>query len=227
MDPVNFYQKNTYTSGLLPIAIQKLAEATTQVTLKRREILWSPGESAQTVYFIRSGMIKMAQSNQDGRELILHLVSRGEFFGHSSVYSGGVRTCTASSHEDTVLYEVDADDIYKLSTKVPELGQRLTEACARRRQAVETRLKDLIFKNVSSRLSQLFLELSREFGVRDSRGVIINLRLTHKDMASLIGATRETVSFAILDLRKKGAVMTKDRRVIILNEELLEEIAKG
>jgi CRP/FNR family transcriptional regulator len=69
--------------------------------------------------------------------------------------------------------------------------------------------------------------LAPEFGVRDSRGVIVNLKLTHREMASLIGATRETVSFAILDMRRDGLIQTESKRVIIADEEALAKVARG
>jgi CRP/FNR family transcriptional regulator len=71
----------------------------------------------------------------------------------------------------------------------------------------------------------LFLDLADRFGVRDSRGVIVDVRLTHREMASLIGATRETVSVAIVELRNAGHIATEARRVIVVDERALREIA--
>jgi CRP/FNR family transcriptional regulator len=70
----------------------------------------------------------------------------------------------------------------------------------------------------------MLIELSDTFGVRDGRGTIVNLKLTHKEMAGLIGSTRETVSFAILDLRKSGLLATEGKRVILLDEPALREL---
>ena len=94
----------------------------------------------------------------------------------------------------------------------------------KKRRLVENRIGSLLFKTAHSRLANLFLDLAEDFGVRDSRGVIVNIKLTHKEMASLIGATRETVSFAILDLRKSGLILTESKRVIILDEDGLKEL---
>ena len=88
-------------------------------------------------------------------------------------------------------------------------------------------VESLIFKTAHARLADLFLRLSAQFGVRDARGVIVNIRLTHKEMAALIGASRETVSFAILDLRKEGLILTEDKRVVILDERALEQLRDG
>ena len=79
-------------------------------------------------------------------------------------------------------------------------------------------MENLLFRSAHSRLASLFLELSKTFGVRDSRGVIINLKLTHKEIASLIGATRETVSFAMIDLRKDQLIESEGKRVILIDE---------
>ena len=93
-----------------------------------------------------------------------------------------------------------------------------------RRQKLENRVESLLFKSAHSRLAALFLDLGDSFGVRDSRGRIVNLKLTHKEIASLIGATRETVSFAILDLRKDELIQTEGKRVILLDETKLRAL---
>jgi CRP/FNR family transcriptional regulator len=71
------------------------------------------------------------------------------------------------------------------------------------------------------------LELSDTFGVRDSRGVILNLRLTHRDLASLVGINRETASFAILELRAEGLVQSEGKRLVLLDPEALAARASG
>ena len=79
----------------------------------------------------------------------------------------------------------------------------------------------LLFKTAHARIASLLLDLAKTFGVRDSRGTIVNLKLTHKELAAMIGATRETVSFAIVALRKQGIVETEGKRVILLDESKL------
>ena len=76
-------------------------------------------------------------------------------------------------------------------------------------------------------LAGLLLELSRSFGVRDSSGVIIDLRLTHRELAALIGATRETVSVAIVEIRNAGLVRTEQRRVVITDLDGLIAMAEA
>jgi CRP/FNR family cyclic AMP-dependent transcriptional regulator len=103
----------------------------------------------------------------------------------------------------------------------------ITRLVADRRRALEKRIDSLLFKTAHARLASLFLDLLPRFGVRDARGTILNLKLTHREMASLIGASRETVSFAILDLRKDDLILTEDKRVVLLDEERLQALARS
>jgi len=89
------------------------------------------------------------------------------------------------------------------------------------------RMTDLVYETAHARLALLFLELASTFGVRDSRGTIVNLKLTHREMATLIGTTRETVSFAIVDLRKDRVIENQGKRVVILDEDALRQIASS
>src|SRR5690606_28387370 len=122
------------------------------------------------------------------------------------------------------LLSVPRDDFLKLVLQYPQLALRMTRLISERRRRLENRVGGLLFKTAHARLASLFLDLAEDFGVRDSRGVIVNLKLTHKEMASLIGATRETVSFAILDLRRDELILTESKRVVIVDEPGLRRL---
>jgi CRP-like cAMP-binding protein len=85
----------------------------------------------------------------------------------------------------------------------------------------------LLLRPAAARLAHVLLELAETFGVRDSRGVIVNVRLTHRDLAGMVGITRETASFAILELRAEGLVESEGKRVVLLDPAALAARASG
>ena len=88
-----------------------------------------------------------------------------------------------------------------------------------RRKDLETRVEQLIFKDVGAKLAELLLSLGHEHGIADERGMIVGLKITHQEMANLIGSTRETVSLTLSQFKRKGLIQTEGRKVILADPE--------
>lgn len=219
-----FIRQNPIMADLPERELEVLEQVSENVEVRRRHFVWEPGDTAASVYFVRSGIVKLSKVNDEGRELTLHFFTRDQLFGELAVISESPHDTVAEAYEDTQLLTIGKDDFIRVMMRTPQLALRMLRLVGERRQRLENRVESLLFRSAHARLAALFLELALTFGVRDSRGVIINLKLTHKEIASLIGATRETVSFAILDLRKDGLIQTEGKRVILLDEVRLKAL---
>ena len=89
----------------------------------------------------------------------------------------------------------------------------------------EGKIENLIFKDVNSKLAELLLRLGQDYGVDDSRGTLVSLKITHQEMANLIGSTRETVSLTLSQFKRSGLIATEGRRVILSDREGLRALA--
>jgi CRP-like cAMP-binding protein len=105
------------------------------------------------------------------------------------------------------------------------VGYRLSKILAARRRDIENKLENLIFKDVNSKLAELLLRLANEYGIDDSRGTLVGLKITHQEMANLIGSTRETVSLTLSQFKRSGLIRTDGRKVILSDREGLRAIA--
>lgn len=219
-----FIRQNPMLADLPERELEVLEQVSDNVEVRRRHMVWEPGDPANTVYLVRSGIVKLSKLSEEGRELTLNFFTRDQIFGELAVVSEQPHDTLAEAYEDCLLLSIGKDDFLRVMMRTPLLAMRMMRLVGERRQKLENRVESLLFRSAHARLANLFLDLAGTFGVRDSRGVIINLKLTHKEIASLIGATRETVSFAILDLRKDGLIQTEGKRVIILNEPGLKSL---
>lgn len=93
-----------------------------------------------------------------------------------------------------------------------------------RRATIEQRFGKMLYGGAMARFATLLVELADKFGVRDARGVIINLKLTHRELADMIGTSRETVSFSILDLKKQGLLVVEEKRIVLLDQAGLQAL---
>lgn len=195
--------------------------------MKRRQVIFSPGDSSDHIFMLKSGLVKISRMTEEGKELTLYFLSPGDVFGEGALIDRVPRNTLAQAYEDCVLQTIDRESAIHFMSTHTEFLLGITRLIANRRRRLENKIDNLLFKGAHSRLAGLFLELSKEFGVRDSRGIIINLKLTHREIANLIGSTRETVSFALLDMRKDALIQTEGKRVIILDVAKLEQLYEG
>jgi CRP-like cAMP-binding protein len=219
-----FIRQNALFADLPDREIDLLDQAAETLEIRRRSFIWEPGDASDRLYVVRSGIVKISKLSDEGRELTLHFFTRDHLFGELSLVNDQVQETVAEAFEDCNILAINKDDFVRVMMRSPALAMRMIKLVGERRRRLEDRVENLLFKSAHARLAGLFLELSQSFGVRDSRGVIVNLKLTHKEIASLIGATRETVSFAILDLRKDNLIQTEGKRVILLDEPGLKAL---
>jgi CRP-like cAMP-binding protein len=101
----------------------------------------------------------------------------------------------------------------------------MTKILAQRRREIEAKIENLVFKDVNSKLAELLLRFGEEYGVEDARGTLVALKITHQEMANLIGSTRETVSLTLAQFKKRGLIQSEGRKVIISDREGLKALA--
>lgn len=194
-------------------------------TFRPRQVIYLPGDRAQGVHFLSSGRIKISKVTRDGKELTLAYRSEGDFFGEPCLLDGGPREEMAEAMDPSLTVEVDRELLDQLLRTNGLAAYRFSRALIARRKDLETRVEQLIFKDVGSKLAELLLNLGTEHGIADQRGTVVGLKITHQEMANLIGSTRETVSLTLSQFKRKGLIQTEGRKVILADPEGLRAIA--
>jgi CRP-like cAMP-binding protein len=127
--------------------------------------------------------------------------------------------------EITSTVEVERTAVDKLLASTPGVAYQFVRALITRRRELETKVEQLVFKDVGSKLAELLLRLGSEHGVEHKRGLVLALKITHQEMANLIGSTRETVSLTLSQFKRKGLIQTEGRKVILADREGLRSLA--
>jgi CRP-like cAMP-binding protein len=205
--------------------IHRLVQHIELKEVRRRQVVYLPGDPGQTVYFVNGGRVKISKVTRDGKELTLAYRGPGDIFGELSMVDGGPREEMAEAMENALISELSRAEFEKIVQKEPMIGYRLTKTVAARRREVENKIEQLIFKDVNAKLAELLLRLATEYGIEDSRGTLVSLKITHQEMANLIGLTRETVSLTLSQFKRKGLIQTDGRKVILADREGLRALA--
>ena len=169
------------------------------------------------------GPSEACEHAQRALEILYGRVQLGQEVGLGDV-DGAVEE---SARQRSLFPEADAGRAVfdQILNKEGIIGARLVKVVAQRRREVENKIEQLIFKDVNSKLAELLLRLGEEYGIEDSRGTLVSLKITHQEMANLIGSTRETVSLTLSQFKRRGFIHTDGRKVILADRDGLKALA--
>ncbi len=204
--------------------IERLNRVTIMKDIKAKQVLYMQGEPGENVYLLKRGMVKISKTLYDGNELILSIIKPGEIFGELEVIDKESRHAQAVAYSHVLICIISRQELIKMISSNPELGLRLTKIIGFRRRVIENRLENLVFRSVIEKLAALLLELKDQFGKETEAGVLIDITLTHKDLANLIGASRTTVSENLCNFITQGIIRKAGRRFIINNPNYLHDL---
>ena len=205
--------------------VQRLLPGSRLGAYRPRQVVYLPGDRAQGVFFLAQGRVKISKVTRDGKELTLAYRVSGDFFGEPCLLEGGPREEMAEAMDTTTAVEIDREVLDGVLRSSGPTSYRFVRALVARRKELEARVEQLIFKDVGSKLAELLLELGQQHGIQDDRGVVVGLKITHQEMANLIGSTRETVSLTLSQFKRKGLIQTEGRKVILADREGLKALA--
>jgi CRP/FNR family cyclic AMP-dependent transcriptional regulator len=203
-------------SCLLPDERSKLSQIIKERHYKRNAIILMEDDSKNFMYIIFSGKIKVVRINPDGKEQILVIRKRGDFFGEMTLLDGKSQPATIVAMDDTVvglISKSDFDEYFMKDTNV--LKEIISMLCERLRESwVMMRL--LGHPDAETRVRAVLAHISSIYGIKDTRGVMIPFKLTHKEIADFAALTRETVSRLMARLNQSGEIEIIGTRTIIL-----------
>ena len=220
-----YLKKVPLLTDLASDALSRLAEKVEMKEIRRRQVLYLPGDPGAAVFFVNGGRVKVSKVTRDGKELTLAYRAPGDIFGETCLIDGGPREEMAEAMENALVTEIERGEFERLLQGHAMLGYRLSKILAARRRDIENKIENLVFKDVNSKLAELLMRLANEYGVDDSRGTLIALKITHQEMANLIGSTRETVSLTLSQFKRRGLIRTEGRKVIVTDREGLRALS--
>jgi CRP/FNR family transcriptional regulator len=211
--------------ALSPEDMRELSRYTKGRKYKRGEAIYLPGDPNTTVYFLMKGRVKLVYLDERGRKFTTAICRPGQPFGEL-VFSERREPCRfiAQALEDSELCLIPKDDLVRFAQERPQLALRLTKWVGDQFRELQIKLEDLLFKDVPTRLARLLERLAHEEGQKTPQGIEIALKLTHQELAELIGSTRETTTLLLNQLRRAGVIGRRRGRLVINDLQRLQTI---
>jgi CRP/FNR family cyclic AMP-dependent transcriptional regulator len=176
----------------------------------RNAVVLNEGDRTDSLYIILEGRVKAFVSDPDGKEVVLSTQGAGEYFGEMAL-DEGPRSASIMTLEQSRFLVVPKSDFMDFLMKNPAVAIRVIEKLIHRVRSLTENVKSLALMDVYGRIARLLLELAVE---RDGR-LVISERLTQKDIASRIGASREMVSLILKDLTAGGYIRQDGHALVI------------
>lgn len=202
-----------FFEGLPEIAIE---QATAHVVTRNHppnQVILLENDWGSSVYFILSGWVKIRTYNLDGKEVTLNILGKGELFGEMAPLDEVPRSTDVITLAPTVIGNMPSQDFVRLLHTEPQAGIRLAKLMARRLRQVNRRLR-LRESDSVSRVADILLFLADGQGKESQHGTEIP-NLPHRELSSLSGLARETVTRVLSKLEKKGLIV-RDREILCI-----------
>jgi CRP/FNR family cyclic AMP-dependent transcriptional regulator len=170
-------------------------------------------ESGGCMYLLVSGRVKVTLASPDGKELALNYLEAPAHFGEMSLVDAEPRSADVVSMTEVELLAIDARDLSRAIQLQPRLAMSLIATLSLRLRQTISRLEDMAFHDATHRIMRVLLNVAT--ATYETKGVPVIEGLTHYDIATLAGTSRETASRMISSLAREGVVATKGRRIVV------------
>jgi len=208
-------------SGLLPDEKSRLNQIITEKHFKKNSIILMEDESKSFMYVIFSGKIKVVRITSDGKEQILVIRKRGDFFGEMTLLDGKSQPATVVAMEDATVGLISKVDFEQYFMKDANVLKHIIAMLCERLRDSWVMLRVLGLPDAETRVRAVLTHISSVYGIKDVRGIIIPFKLTHKEIADFAALARETVSRLLTRLSQSGEIEIIGRKNIILKSSFL------
>lgn len=214
-------------SALAPQDLTDLLALAEQRHYPKGSAIFRAGDPGRHVYFLQSGRAKIYQLAPNGKEVILWYCFAGEMCGLAEVARGGGRSVSAVACSETDALKLNHDVFNDFLVHHPQASFLMIQMLACRLRGLGDMLVNLVSDDVTTRVAKLILRLAARYGRRDDDEVILDIHLTHQEMADMIGTSRQTLTGVLNDLKRQGILNICNRTIRIESEKSLDALSRS
>lgn len=193
----------------------EIVKEATRRKMKKGDTVFMQGDSADEVFLVKAGRIKLTKVLENGTELMLDLRSAGDFVGENMFSEEGEYPVSAVCLEDTLTCGFTRKQFEQLVLNHPKVGLQVIKNLSERITWLTTRVGNLTVTNIEDRLYRVLKNVAKDHGTESPKGVMIQFPLTHEDLSFLAGAHRVTISRAIKALKEAGKIILENKLLIL------------
>ena len=195
--------------------LQSIASHASSKTYPKNSIIINEGDETNSMYAIEKGKVKVFLCNEDGKEVILKMLGVGDYFGELAILDAAPRSASIMTMEPCKFSIISKSEFDQSLDAHPEIARTLVVELTRTVRRLTENIRNLALMDVYGRVARTLLDMTVDIDGQK----VIDQKLTHQDIAKMIGSSREMVSRIMKDLQKGGYITSESKRIII-NEKL-------
>lgn len=204
--------------------IEKIEKIGTRKIFPKNDVILLEDEVGTALFVIVSGKVKVSRTSNDGREVILTILSDSDFFGEMAILDGQTRSATVTAIENSELFIIQRNDFLVLLRDHPEVSIALLQELTKRLRATDVKIKALSLKDAEGKVATVILQLADDVGKIQHGKVEIEKLPLQQDLANMAGTSRETISRTLHSFAKKGLIELDGNRLRITEYEKFKEL---
>jgi CRP/FNR family transcriptional regulator len=208
-----------------PVDMGRLLGVVEELELPKHHVIFKPGMPSSAIYFIEKGRVRLSRLSPEGKKVILALLGPGDLIGEAT-WETGEHDSYAETVEDARLYQIGKEAFEGLIRQNPEFALRLIQIIGIRLRQAQARIEDLVFRPVPSRVARLLLSLAENHGKVTPNGIRVEFKLTHQEIANMVGSSRVTVTQILNRMRASNWIDIESKRVTIFDAGALEHLVR-
>ncbi len=188
------------------------------------EMVFSQGEHHNGIFIIRRGQVRVYYTAPSGREITLAYWTAGHFIGGPEISGGGPHMWSGVAMEDCEITALSSPALQRLLVQMPAFALALIDGLIAKGKCYSSMAQMLGTRSVIERLAQYLLNLAELYGIADGGTVIINRKVTHDQIAAMVGSTRQWITMMLKRFQTKRIIAIEDGVIRIRRLDLLEDI---
>ncbi len=222
---VDFLKHISLFNGLTDTELHGLSADFASRQYRQGDMIFLQGDPGQALYLIETGRVRIYVQADSGQETSVIYYNTGDIFGELSVIDGLPRSASAVALTDTVVLMLSRERLRAQLRTMPQLAYNFMQALSVRVRYSTLQVGNRTLLEVPARLARKLVELAQLHGEVATDGVRLNVTLTQSELASLIGATRESTNKALGHLKREGVIRLDQNQITILDPDALRELS--
>jgi CRP/FNR family transcriptional regulator, cyclic AMP receptor protein len=191
-------------------------ELAVEKVVSRGTVILTEGDLGDSLYAIVEGRVKVFIGDDEGREIILKILSTGDFFGELSLIDKQPRSASVAAIENTKLQVLSQPAFQACLNRAPHIAMTVMTALAKRLRDADRKISTLALLDVYGRVANTLLELA----IENDGKLVVGEKLSQQDIANMVGASREMVNRILKDLSERGYISIESKQITIHDQKL-------
>lgn len=196
--------------------MERLVEVCAKRTFRRGQYLWYQGDDGTRLVVVVSGLLKVVLSSEQGDEIVLATLGRGDTLGELALLDGSPRSASVIAAEPTAVLLLSRSTVLELMGRYPAVLDAVLRSLGQLVRRLTEQAGDLVFLDLGGRLAKLLVRLAEKH-LGGPEPVVLDLGLSQSDFAAMVGASRPAVNRALQSMAARGLISVDGQIVVVRN----------